>query len=203
MVRAFDPRPVDRAVLEGLLALATRAPSAGHSQGWTFVVLRGGSETSRFWDATLAPERRADFAWPGLLDAPVLVLPFADPQAYLERYGEPDKAATGLGGDIERWPVPYWLIDTAFATMTLLHGAVDAGLGALFFGVFRGEQALRDALGVPPGPVLLGAVALGHPLPSRAGRSAGRPRRPESQVVRWGSWTPALNSSPGGTMDGQ
>ena len=50
------------------------------------------------------------------------------------------------------------------AVMTLLLGAEDAGLGALFFGVFHGEAALRQALAVPAHLELLGAIALGWPL---------------------------------------
>ena len=136
-----------------------------------------GPETARFWDVTLPAERRASFRWQQLLDAPVIVLPLADRQAYLDRYAEPDKAATGLA-DAARWPVPYWQVDTAFATMLLLLAAQDEGLGALFFGVFRnGGQLLAD-LGVPPGHDLIGAIALGHPLPDEPGNSVERARRP-------------------------
>ena len=40
MVRTYDPdRPVARAVIDDLLELAIRAPSAGFTQGWRFLVL--------------------------------------------------------------------------------------------------------------------------------------------------------------------
>jgi hypothetical protein len=57
----------------------------------------------------------------------------ADPTAYLDRYAEPDKGWTDRS--LDRWPIPYWDTDTAMAAMVVLLGAVDAGLGALFFGV--------------------------------------------------------------------
>ena len=38
-----------------------------------------------------------------------------------------------------------------------------SGLGALFFGVFRGERELRQRLAIPPGLELIGAMAIGHP----------------------------------------
>src|SRR5690606_2292657 len=138
MVRSFTDEPVDPQLLDQLLADALRAPSAGNSQGRDLVVLEGPEQTARFWDITLPAPRRERFAWPGLLRAPVLVLPFADPDRYVARYAEPDKARTGLGEGDEAWPVPYWTVDTAFVVMSLLHGVVDAGLGALFFGIFRG-----------------------------------------------------------------
>ena len=188
MVRDFTDEPVDPDLIDRLLADALRAPSAGNSQGTEFVVLEG-PDTARYWDVTLAPERREGFAWPGLLRATVLVLPLAGEERYVARYGEPDKAATGLGAGADRWAVPYWTVDCAFATMTLLHGVVDAGLGALFFGVFDHEDAVCDALGIPDHLRPIGAVAIGHPAgESRAGRSAGRARRPVDEVVHRGRW---------------
>jgi nitroreductase len=188
MVRAFDPqRPVPAELVDDLLALACRAPSAGNSQGWHFVVLEG-DDTERFWNASLPPERRQGFGWPGLLDAPVLVCPVADPSAYVDRYGEADKAATGLGTSAEAWSTPYWLTDTAFATMQLLLAVVDRGLGSCFFGLFEREPAVRAALGIPDGMVPLGMVAIGYPAPDRPGRSAGRPRRSADEVIHRGGW---------------
>lgn len=193
MTRSFTSTPVPDEVLHGLVDLASRAPSAGKAQGWHLVVLRG-EETARFWDITLPTMRRGTFKWQGLLDAPVIALPFADPKAYTDRYAEPDKAATGLGAGPQAWPVPYWTVDTSMAVMTLLLAAEDVGLGALFFGVFRGERALRRELGVPDGPELLGAVALGYPADPtdpnavRKGRSADRPRRRAAEIIRAGRW---------------
>ncbi|MEY2958639.1 MAG: hypothetical protein RLZZ01_1207 [Actinomycetota bacterium] len=190
MTRSFSDRELPAGMLDELLDAACRAPSAGKSQGWHFVVLEG-RETARFWDITLPVERRGTFAWPGLLNAPALVLPFADPSAYVERYSEPDKVATGLGEGVDAWPVPYWTVDASMAVMTLLLGAEDRGLGALFFGVFRGAQELCERLGVPGHVELLGAVALGFRAERpgiRSGRSAGRPRRALDEVVHRGAW---------------
>jgi nitroreductase len=193
MTRAFDPhRPVPREVLEELVDLASRAPSAGKTQGWHLVALDG-ADTALFWEHTLPVEERAGFAWPGLVGAPALLLPFADPGAYVARYAEPDKRATGLGADAGAWPVPYWTVDASFAVMTLLLAAEDRGLGALFFGVFRGEAELRTSLGIPADLQLLGAVALGWPVSrpdavTRPGRSAGRHRRSPQEIIRWAAW---------------
>ena len=149
-----------------------------------------GEETARFWDVTFPTDRRGGFAFPGLFDAPLLALPLADPQAYLDRYAEPDKASSGLGDAIESWPAPYWTIDTAMAVMTLLLAAEDLGLGALFFGVFTGEAELRTTLGIPEHLELLGAVALGYPTDerSRAGTSASRRRRRPTEIIHRGGW---------------
>ncbi len=189
MTRSFRPDPVDPVVLERIVDLAARAPSAGKTQGWHLVVLEG-AETDRFWRHTLAPERRAGFVFPGLLRAPVLALAFTDPAAYVSRYAEQDKARTGLGADPEAWPTPYWTVDASMAVMTLLLAAEDEGLGALFFAVFHGAADVRAELGVPEQVELIGAIALGHPDRSadRAGASAARSRRSASEIIHRGGW---------------
>jgi nitroreductase len=189
MTRSFSSQPLADGVLEQMVRLAARAPSAGKAQGWHLVALEG-DDTARFWDITLPADRRASFRWQGLLDAPAILLPFADPQAYLDRYAEPDKAASGLGVGPEAWPAPYWTIDASMSVMTILLAAEDAGIGALFFGVFKGERELRQALGVPAGLELLGAIALGYPTEggSTVGRSATRPRRSPSEIIHRSRW---------------
>jgi nitroreductase len=211
MTRAFSRREVPDDVLFDLVDLASRSPSAGKSQGWNLVVLRGAA-TESLWSRTFTPEARATFRWQGMFDAPVVALSFADSQAYLARYSEPDKAHTGLGESVERWSAPMWTIDAAFATMTLMHAAHDRGLGALFFIVDKGRTDVLDALNVPTHWELLGAVALGWPLrptdgdasdgdsrdgdsrdgDSRTGvaargpgRSAGRPRRTAHDIIHF------------------
>ncbi len=189
MVRSFDRRPVPAGAIDGLIDLARRAPSAGNTQAWAFVVLSG-DETARLWDVTLPPARRAAFGWPGLLDAPVVVVPVVSPGAYVARYGEDDKAATGLGRGEDAWPVPYWWVDAGMAVHGLLLAAVDAGLGALFYGLFEHEAAALAALGVPDGWRAVGAVALGWPVEGgdRPGRSSTRPRPPLAEVIHRGHW---------------
>jgi nitroreductase len=187
MVRAFARRPVPRATVDDLIDLARRAPSAGNTQPWHFVVLEG-EETARLWDVTLPLPRREAFRWSGLLDAPVVVVPVVDPGAYASRYAEDDKRATGLGGGPDAWSVPYWWVDGGMAVHGLLLAAVDAGLGALFYGLFDHEAAVLAALGVPAGYRALGAVALGWPAPDEPGRSAGRPRPALGDVVHRGRW---------------
>lgn len=189
MTRAFRSEPLLDGLLEELVDLASRAPSAGKAQGWHLVVLEG-ADTTRFWDITLPPERRATFRWQRLLDAPVIALPLADPQAYVARYAEPDKSHTGLGRSADEWPTPYWTVDASMAVMTLLLAAEDAGLGALFFGVFQGESALRSELGIPAELELLGAIALGHSAGrDEPGRSSHRPRRGAADIIRRGRWS--------------
>lgn len=188
MVRAFTDEPVDPAVVDRLCDLARRAPSAGNSQGLDLVVLEGPEQVRAYWDVTLPEERRAGFRWPGLIAAPALVLVVTDPGAYVARYGEADKAATGLGEGVDAWAVPYWWVDAGAAVEHLLLGAVDAGLGACLFGPFDHEPAVAATFGIPDGRRLVASIALGHPAPDEPGRSAARPRRPLGDVIHRGGW---------------
>jgi nitroreductase len=185
MVRNFDDRPLDPVVVDRILANAMTAPSAGHTQGWAFLVLEGRSDTERFWEATFDAERRRAFRWQGLFNAPLLVVVLSHKQAYLDRYAEPDKGWTDR--DESHWPVPYWDVDAGFAALLMLLTAVDAGLGALFFGVFEPER-FRAAFGVPDGYTPVGALAVGHALPDERSPSLARGRRPLDAVVHRGRW---------------
>jgi nitroreductase len=188
MVRAYTDEPVDRAVVDGLIDLARRAPAAGNSQGMAYLVLAGAAETAAYWDVALPPERRASFRWPGLVAAPVLVVVLVRPDAWVERYAEPDKAATRLGRGAGEWAVPYWWVDAGMAVEHLLLGAVDAGLGGCFFGLFEHEAPVLASLAVPEGWRAVGTVALGHPAPDEPGRSAPRARPSLDEVVHRGRW---------------
>ncbi len=182
MVRSFDGRPLPPGTLDRVLDNARRGPSAGFAQGVAFVALEGQDQTAVFWDHTLPAEDRAGFHWAGLLRAPAIVICLADRATYVARYGEPDKSGAS-------WPVPWWDIDCAFATMLALLTAVDAGIGALFFGIPRGEAALLGALGVPGGMRAIGAVALGHPATDdRPSTSVAGRRRPPADIVHRGRW---------------
>lgn len=189
MCRSFRADPLAPDVVERVLAAAGRAPAAGNSDGLDLLVLEGGAQTSRYWDITLPDERRSGFRWPGLLRAPLLVIPCADPGAYLDRYAEPDKVAGGLGGDATAWSVPYWTVDAAFAAMLMQIAALDEGLGVLFFGLFDHAGAVMEAFGVPPTRQPVGTLAIGVPDElDEPGRSATRPRRALDAIVHRGRW---------------
>ncbi len=52
MVRRFTDEPVDPRSVDRLLRNAVRAPNAGFTQGWAFVVLDTPDGVARFWSAT-------------------------------------------------------------------------------------------------------------------------------------------------------
>ncbi len=195
MVRNYDPgRPVPPEVIARLLAYAVRAPSAGFSQGWGFLVLREPADRAAFWEATHPAGPRADdpgrveTAWlRGMRRAPLIVVANANREVYLDRYAEPDKGWTDR--DEARWPVPYWYVDAGFASLLILLGAVDEGLGGCFFGIPPQRlAAYRAEFGVPAEYTPVGAITVGYPAPDWRSPSLARGRRPVAEVAHLGRW---------------
>jgi nitroreductase len=189
MVRRYTDDPVDPATIDRALANATRAPSAGFSQGWAFVVLDTPDQVGRFWRAS-SDDVDSPGPWlAGMMRAPVVVLPCSSKAAYLDRYAEPDKGWTDR--DESRWRMPYWHLDAAMASLLVLQTVTDAGLGACFFGVVPDrEAAVRDAFGIPVTHDPVGVITIGHPAPGGAPGSPSRRRRtPWRDVVHRGGWT--------------
>ena len=187
MVRSFERRALPREVVDRILANAQRAPSAGFSQGWAFLVLEGDADTRRYWDA-VGPDDQAGFSWQDLFNAPLLIVCLSNKSAYLDRYAEPDKGWTDRSE--AHWPAPYWDIDTGMAVMLILLTAVDAGLGALFFGVPPQKiDTLHATFGIPAGLHPIGTVAVGYAKPNdRPSPSLKRGHRPTSEVIHRGHW---------------
>jgi nitroreductase len=213
MVRNYDPdRPVPPEVRDRLLEHAVRAPSAGFSQGWGFLVLEEPADRDRFWGAatpdTAARDKGAsqrgtseertgrpsgETVWQQWLTnmrtAPLLIVPHSNKDIYLSRYAEQDKGWTDR--DEARWPVPYWDIDAGFASLLMLLTAVDEGLGACFFGIPPERiPAYRAEFGVPDEFTPIGAIAVGYRAPDHRSGSLRRGRRPVAEVTHYGQWRP-------------
>jgi nitroreductase len=188
MVRNYDPdRPVPAEAVDRLLDYAIRAPSAGFSQGWGFLVLETPEDRQRFWAATTPPDATPNSWLTGLSRAPLIIVPHSNRDIYLDRYAAADKGWTDR--DEGRWPVPYWHIDAGMASLLMLLGAVDAGLAACFFGIPPESTAtFRGVFGVPQEYTPIGALTVGYPAPDRRSPSLRRGRRGVDEVVHRGRW---------------
>ncbi len=173
MTRHFTDQPVEVGVLDELLSAALRAPSAGFAQGVELLVLTSPSSRALFWES-IGDQiwRQTSASAAGLMPAPVLIVPLASARSYLDRYSRDDKVNSSLyQKEAEAWPVPYWLIDAGFAAMTILLGAADVGLGALFFQLQGREANLCNQFSIPPDYEPIGAIALGYPAAHPLNRS--------------------------------
>jgi nitroreductase len=187
MVRDYDPsRRLPREQLDGLLELAIRAPSAGFSQGWRFLVLDDPGAIAAFWAAT-REDGPADSWFDGMTRAPALIIALSEKAIYLDRYAEPDKGWADRAES--HWPVPYWHIDTGMASLLILLGAVDDGLVSCLFGV-PGDRwdAVRAAFAIPGGLDPVAVISLGYPNPAGTevrSPSLKRGCRPVTEVTRY------------------
>lgn len=189
MTRAFTTQAVDAEAAGKLLYAATRAPSAGNTASVEVLALAG-DDVSSYWEITLPEQRRSTFPWPGLLRAPLLLILTVDPSSYVARYGEVDKAATGLGASTDAWTVPYWWVDGGAAVENVLLAATALKLGACFFGQFEHEPAIAEHFGIPAQRRALGTIAVGHPDrgTDRPSRSSQRPTTSVEERTHWGRW---------------
>lgn len=185
MVRNYDDRDVDPAVVERIVSVARRAPSAGFSQGHYFIVVT--EQERRRAIAELADEAEyvAQGFTPWISKAPVHVVVCTSEADYRRRYREPDKLRAD-GSEIE-WPIPYWFVDAGAALMLLLLAAVDEGLATGFFGVHR-LPGLKQLLAIPEEVTPIGVVTLGHPASDRRSASLKRGWKPIDDVVHWERW---------------
>jgi nitroreductase len=186
MVRNFQPKPVPRNLLDGILELAQHAPSAGFSQGWAYVVVTDASLRRKVGELQgeldfYAKKRFHMF----VSEAPVLIVACSSEQLYHERYREPDKLNED-GTEIE-WPTPYWYFDIGCACMLILLAAVDKGLAAAFTGVFR-VQEMKNLLRIPGQFHPVGVISLGYRAADIKSPSLKRGRRPISQVIHYEHW---------------
>jgi nitroreductase len=190
MVRNYSDEPVDRAVVERIVARGRKAPSGGFSQGLRLVVVTEEATRHRIAELAQEPEYVAKGLQPWISRAPVHVVVGMREESYHERYRKPDKLLED-GSEIT-WHVPWWWVDAGKGMMLLLLAAIDEGLGAGLFGLFPEEnnERLRDLLGMPEDVTVVGVVTIGHAAPDDGRGSSRRkfPWLPLEEVVRWEHW---------------
>jgi nitroreductase len=186
MVRSYLPgRPVSPDIVEAIMANALRGPSAGFSQGFGFLVLDRPADIDRFRAAATPVDEDNEGWYAATFEAPLVVVPCSNKDAYLDRYAQPDKGFTDRSD--AWWPSPYWDIDTGFAALLMLLTAVDHGLGACFFGIpIQRLGAVQEAFGIPAQYRPIGALTIGYG--DDAPGQSSRRRVPAEQMVHRGRW---------------
>jgi nitroreductase len=185
MVRNFTDEPVAPEIITRMLDLARHAPSAGFTQGQSFVVVTR-PELKQEIARICGEESYVESGFHHWISgAPVLVIACTSEAAYHRRYQEPDKIRDD-GSEIV-WPVPYWHMDIGCAVMILLLAAVDEGLAAGFTGT-HDLKALRAVLGIPPEVTPVGVIPIGYPAPDRPSPSLKRGRRSDAEYLHYENW---------------
>ena len=185
MVRHFSDEPVEDEVIERMLDLARHAPSAGFTQGQSYIVVTRPElkeQIARFCGEEGYVE--AGFHnW--ISGAPVLFIPCTSEAAYHRRYQEPDKIKPD-GTEIE-WPVPFWFLDIGCSVQILLMAAVDEELAAGYAGI-PDTAGLRELLGIPDEVTPVGVIPVGHRAPDKPSPSLKRGRKAQEQYAHWERW---------------
>ena len=186
MVRSYDPeRPIPPEVVDKIVRHALRAPSAGFSQGWGFLVLTSAEDRDLFW-SSLAAEEANDWL-DRMRTAPLIIVALSNKSVYLDRYAQSDKGWTDR--DESHWPVPYWDIDTGFAALLMHLTAVNEELGSCFIGLpVETIPAFKTAFGVPDEYTPIGALTVGYRAADKRSPSLRRGHRPVDEVVHHGRW---------------
>ena len=185
MVRNFAEKPVDPAVVDRILELTRHAPSAGFTQGQSFIVVTR-PEIKKAIASTCQEEEyvREGFA-PFISKAPVLLIPCTSEAAYHRRYQEADKV--NADGTEIVWPVPYWFMDIGCAVMLALLAAIDEGLVSAFVGS-KDLNALRALLNIPVQVTPVGVIALAYRAPDVPSPSLKRGRKPDEEYIHREQW---------------
>jgi len=185
MVRNFADKPIDPETIQRIVELTRHAPSAGFTQGQSFVVVTN-PETRKVIAETCSEKEyvRAGFD-PFISKAPVLLIPCTSENAYHRRYQQADKVDKD-GKEIE-WPVPYWFMDIGCAVMIALLAVIDEGLVSAFVGS-KDLKTLRSILNMPDEIRPVGVIAVGYRAEDVPSPSLKRGRKADEDYVHYESW---------------
>ena len=141
-IRKFDPsKPVSDADIEKILKAGMCAPSAMDRRPWEFIVVKDKAKLAAL-GSRLPYSRCGNGA-----------------QAAIVVCGNLDNGLPGRGKE-------YWIHDCSAATMNILLAAKGLGLGAVWTGVYPGEDrvaVVREVLAIPEGYAPLNVIPLGVP----------------------------------------
>ena len=187
-VRRFKPDPVPPEAISRVLDAATRAPSGGNSQPWSFVVLldpavrrQVGALYKDAWDAggidrfTSDPDtakarvyRSAKYLAERMGEAPVLIL------ACIKSGGRGPSFTTGAS----IYP----------AVQNLMLAARALGLGTVITTIHRGrEEEIKELLGIPEDVTTAALIPMGYPAEGAGFGPVRRKRTSEvTHLDRWG-----------------
>ena len=160
-VRSYDPRPVERELIERVIEDAAQAPPPFRGQvPWAFNVLQGVERIAAYGARAMeyARERRRDEPGGGWLDRPGFKIFWDAPVVII---------ISGPDGDCCR------------AGQNLMLAAHAKGLGSCWLGApmpWLHSAGVAEELGLPRGIEPVVAVVLGHPADSPAGNPRPRPQ---------------------------
>jgi len=172
VTRAYENRPVDPQLIEQLVDVIRRAPSAGFAQGQRLILVTSAETRGRIAEILDGGNYDDPNFRHWMATAPVHIVVCTSEADYHERYRQPDRLINGR--EIE-WLAPYWWIDAGGVSALLCVAAIDAGLAS---GVYapppKAMASFRELLGIPQGVEVASVVTVGHPGTSPAADTSSR-----------------------------
>lgn len=154
-VRAYADKPVEKEKLERIIAAAVSAPSAGNLQAYKIVIVKDGKTKEALCRAALGQD--------SVLQAPVVLVFFADRSQSSRKYGE-------------RGASLYSAQDATIAAAYTQLEAANLGLGTVWIGAFEPEK-VSEILGAEEGETPVAIIPIGY--------SAEKFRRPRIRREIW------------------
>lgn len=185
MVRNFADKPVPPEIIERIVDLTRHAPSAGFTQGQSFIIVTQPELRKAIADTCQEEEYVKGGFDPFISKAPVLLIPCTSELAYHRRYQEADKVNDD-GTEIV-WPVPYWFMDIGCAVMIALLATLDEGLVTAFVGS-KDLDTLRSLMHIPAEVTPVGVIAVGYRAADVPSPSLKRGRKPDQDYVHHETW---------------
>ncbi len=140
-VRTYSDEKVNKEFIEKMLRAGMAAPTAGNRQPWEFYVVQDTSIIKQMTKVSKYTAPMNDEAQLAIVVCGVPALSFPT---------EPT----------------YWIQDVSAATENILLAAHGLGLGAVWCGVFPGEdrvETLRGMLDIPDHAIPFNIIMIGHP----------------------------------------
>ena len=214
-VRRFKPDPVPEALITRILDAAIRAPSAGNSQNWAFVVVRDPAQRGRLGaiyrkasdiaSAMYAARGRpphlseeqfrrlmtsGSFLWDHMAEAPVILVPCqTEPRLPSPEALPPDIRARFA--DERRYVERIRGASIYPAVQNIILACRALGLGTtITTNHIRCEDEVKAVLGVPDDVQTFALMPIGYPL-DRFGPVARRPVTEVAHADRWARPWPA------------
>jgi nitroreductase len=205
-IRAFEPRPVPRRVLQEVMEIALWTPSFANTQSWEFCMV-GGEKLEelrrKLVDAASSdPEGNPDLPWPTL----------GEPYTTRRRgVGVKTLAAKGITRDDrdgrEAWRLlgagffdapraiifyterefgPWAIFDAGAISLAVELAAHDRGLGTVPQAApARYPEVIHQVLGIPQSKIVILGMAIGYPNPDDPVNRFPRERDTMEALVQW------------------
>jgi nitroreductase len=146
-IRKYSSKPIPHEAIDRCLEAARLAPSACHSQPWSFIVADNENDKNKLAEAAFSGVYSMNtFA----KNAPVIIVVITEQSAY----------AAKVGGYLKG--IQYNLIDIGIACEHLVLQAAEEGIGTCWLGWFN-EKAVKKVLGLPNNKKVDVIISMGYP----------------------------------------